>query len=223
MKRKIFNSNVHLFTLLEKMMQIFCTQAGQSDAKPIADFFALAKTEAYPFDFISYIHDEVMQKIIQEPIEEIQDEWLLKNNVNLHNHDLFKAMLEGKIHKAIDLMRLHENAHVGAYQVLLGQSLKNCVLHISLMLFSEHLHFAPPTLSSFDKMVLTSMFRSLLLFIYELEEYPQELQTEKNLLEHEELLLEEECALFSQKKLIDEHSQYAFELVEELVQYLVTA
>jgi len=219
MKRKIFNSSASTLDLLKKTIAMLCKQAGSTDTQIIDDFFSWAQTSEFPFDAISHVHAEMIEKAVQEPLEHLQQEWLLRKNAQLHNPSFCKEMLNQKMTQAIESMKCSENGIVGQYQAFLAENLKNNIAAIVLLLFSEHLHFTPPTLSPFEKMLVASLFRSVLLFIYELEEYPQTLLTEENLLEHITGVLTEELALFSGQPLIDEHSQLAFVYAEEMINY----
>lgn len=156
-------------------------------------------------DFTFDIHETVALCIIAKPLELVQKQWLFSNNTKI---DCKKILQEAILEECQSLKQ-------GSYALSLAKSLGSAIPNLYLMQLSEHFGFKAPTLSPFEKMLLTSLFRQELIFIAELEETFELDHFETHL----ESLFREEMALFSNHPLSDEYTLGAQKLVHELVDY----
>ncbi len=158
------------------------------------------------FETLSQKARNFAQNAFGTPIISVQEEWLLNHNQKILSHpveECSRIYLESAIKGPL-------------YSSKTADAFIQAGLSLYLMQLSEHLHFSPRELSSFERKVLISLIRQQLIFIYELEELTP------NLLEkHVLAVIKQEIALFTEKEADDRFTLEAKILAEELINYYI--
>jgi hypothetical protein len=198
----------HLYSRAKKLFKHRCTllPSYKKELEEVMQTLISASNhEACMTDFSFEVHEQIALRIIAKPLELVQKQWLFSNNTKID----CKKILHDAISE--ECQTLKQNS----YALCLAQSLGSAIPNLYLLQLSEHFGFQAPTLSLFEKMLLTSLFRQELIFIAELEDTFEIDRFETHL----ESLFKEEKALFSNLPLSDEYTLHAQKLVNELVGY----
>lgn len=211
-KRKaLFNENVILMVKLQEVLDaLFKAQEEILDCQ----FFEHVFKQAKPFDYISHIHAEVIEKVLSEPLDTLQREWLFNSNPEISDQSFCKSILEKAIQKAATTLSSKDPICID-YQISLAKCLAPAIANIYLMQLSEHLGFICNRLASFEMKLLTSLFRQQLVFANEL------LDVSDITVEYLQNQLNAEKSLFCQSPSQDHLSQAAAQLACDLVDYFM--
>ncbi|MFI0435913.1 MAG: hypothetical protein ACH350_09370 [Parachlamydiaceae bacterium] len=222
LKRSIFDQNRDLFLPLHRRLQeTIMKEFGREEASVHLDpFYEEAANASSSFDFLTEVHQQLVDIFIHQPMKALKEEWLVGESSVLS-----AGSCEEKFHAArLNLEQHHERAmkecdlsdlrqlHIVEQGPLLSQAFRS----VGLQYQSEKMGFSPPLLNRFERKLQACAFQQLIAFLNECEE-------RLDILDPVQIKSELLLAFSRDLQLIEAGNEHAdlssFEIVNELQYY----
>lgn len=176
-KRDIFNQYKEIYLPLHRQLQVTILEGLYIDSKEIDTlldpFYHSLTSLNSPFDALASIQQRLVELFIQQPAQQLEEEWLEDNSSLLRtgtSQEKFYGALSSLQKNLDSASSISMESHYALdYIHTMGPLLGKATQGIPLQYLSEKIGFAPPMLNDSERKIQMCAFNQLITFLDELE------------------------------------------------------